>query len=58
MTMTNASLVERAQNGKVRDDDPAAEAGETPVHRRVQAQDPGGIPEPDRPRGQGGAAAP
>ena len=30
MTMTNASLVERAQNGKVRDDDPAAK----PVRRR------------------------
>jgi transposase len=30
MTMTNASLVERAQNGKVRDDDPAAK----PARRR------------------------
>jgi transposase len=30
MTMTNASLVERAQNGKVRDDDPAAR----PARRR------------------------
>jgi transposase len=34
MTMTNASLVARAQNGKVRDDDPAPK----PTRRRFSTE--------------------